>query len=166
MPNVILLFTGRKIMMTKTLWRWALITLVVMAPLLYAGYIHYQRNHFSCQVHTTIVDDRYLLDVIASYSFNGGEGVYETSGEYIPHGQPPVAISNKITFNYWQEGGDVIMVSSETNERPKAAQPFRMTIPDFFHVRDRGLRMQIIPANNSSYFFLYGNSPVLYCTKE
>lgn len=144
---------------------WALIALAIVSPLLYAWYIHYQRNHFSCEAHITVVDDNYVLDVIADYSFNGGQGTYETSGDYIQSEKPAIAISNKISFNYWREAGSVIMLSTETNERPKKDQVYRMNLPDFYHVRDRGIRLQITPANTSSYFFSYGNAPVLYCTK-
>ncbi|MDI3361335.1 hypothetical protein QQF21_09875 [Lelliottia sp. V89_10] len=151
--------------MNKTALSWTLIALAIVTPLLYAWYIHYQRNHFSCESHLTIVDDNYILDVVADYSFSGGTGNYETSGDYIQLGQPPVPISNKIEFNYWREGDSVIMVSSDTNERPKRSQAFRHNIPDFFQVRDRGLKMEIIPANASSYLFIYGNAPVFYCTK-
>lgn len=152
-------------MMNKMSLRWTLISLAIATPLLYAGYIHYQRNHFSCEAHSTIVDENYLLDVIARYSFNGGHGFYETSGDYTQHGQSTISISNKIMFNYWREGGSLILFSTETSERPKTNQAYRSTLPDFYHVRDRGLRLQMVPANASSYFFLYGNAPVFYCTK-
>lgn len=165
MRSVILLFTGSKIMMNKTTLRWTLIALAIIAPLLIAWYIHYQREHFSCEAHTTIIDDNYVLDIIADYSFNGGEGTYETSGDYVQPGKPVVAISNKIAFNYWREAGSIIMVSTETNERPKKDQAYRLSIPDFYHVRDRGIRVQMTVANTSSYFISYGNVPVLYCTK-
>lgn len=166
MRSAILLFTGSRIMkMNKTALSWTLIALVIVTPLLSAWYIHYQRNHFSCESHLTIVDDNYLVDIIADYSFTGGEGLYEASGDYIQLGQPPIPISNKITFNYWRDADNLILVSSDTNERPKRSQPFRHTIPDFFQNRDRGLKMEIIPANASSYLFIYGNAPVFYCTK-
>lgn len=152
-------------MMNKITLRWTLIALAILTPLLFAWYINYQRNHFECEAHTTVVDDNYILDVIADYSFDGGEGNYQTSGEYIEKGQPSVSISNKVAFNYWREAGSIIMVSSETNERPKKSQPYRVGVPDFFHVRDRGLRFRIVPANTSSYLFIYGHAPVFYCTK-
>ena len=167
MRSVIPLFTGRRIMMmNKIMLRWTFIVLAIAAPLLYAWYIHYQRNHFSCEAHVTVVDDNYLLDVMMDYSFMNGEGSYATSGKYTQKGQPPVEVSNKIAFNYWREAGDIIMVSSDTSGRPKRNEAFRLDVPDFFRLRDRGLKVQITPANASSYFIIYRNAPVIYCAKE
>jgi hypothetical protein len=164
--SVIPLFTGSNIMTkNKILLRWTLIVVAIMIPLLYAWYIHYQRNHFSCEAHTRIVDDNYVLDVMLSYQFNGGSGSYETTGEYIPTGKPPVSMSNKIAFDYWRDAKGVIMVANETNELPKKYEAFRSTIPDFYHLRSRGLRVKITPANPSSYIFSYGGAPVFYCSK-
>jgi len=58
------------------------------------------------------------------------------------------------------------MVSSDTNELPKKDEPFRRFIPDFFHQRDRGIRVEIVRVNAASYLFSFGNSPALYCTKS
>lgn len=151
--------------MNKIILGWTLMVLAIVTPLIYAGVIHYLRNHFSCESHLTIVDDTYIVDVVADYSFNGGIGNYEASGDYILPGQSPISISNKIAYTYWREADSIVLVSSDTNERPKKNQTYRHAIPDFFHIRDRGLKLQIMPANDSSYLFIYGNAPVFYCTK-
>lgn len=154
-------------MMTKNklALRWSLILLAIIIPLLYVVYIRVQRSNFNCEAHTTIVDDKYVVDVIMDYTFLGGSGTLETSGEYIPVNAPPVAISNKVSFNAWQENGEMVLISNETNELPKKTEAYRLTIPDFYHVRDRGLRFKLTPVNASSYFFIYANSPIFYCTK-
>lgn len=149
----------------KQALRWSLIMLAIFFPLLYAGYIHYQRSNFSCEVHTTIVDDKYVVDAIMDYTFHGDSGTLETSGEYIPLNAPPVAVSNKVLFNAWRENGEVVLISNETNELPKKDEAYRLTIPDFYHARDRGLRFKLTSANASSYFFIYANFPIFYCTK-
>ncbi|MGL5599707.1 MAG: hypothetical protein ACRDD5_02255 [Silvania sp.] len=145
--------------------RWGLIILAIVAPLLTAGYIHYQRDNFSCESHITIVENHAVVDVLMNFSFNDGSGIYQTTGEYSKENQPPISLSNNVTFDYWREEGRMIMVSSETNELPKVTLPFRLSIPDFFRHRERGIRLQIVPANSASYYFIYKNSPVFYCTK-
>lgn len=149
----------------KLVLRWSLIMLAILGPLIYAGYLHFLRSHFSCEAHTTIVDDKYVVDTIMDYTFRGDSGTLESSGEYIRVNAQPVAVSNKISFNVWQENGEMVLISNETNELPKKAEAYRLTIPDFYHARDRGLRFQLTPANASSYFFIYANSPIFYCTK-
>ncbi|MFY9997349.1 MAG: hypothetical protein WAK61_20455 [Leclercia sp.] len=151
--------------MNKLVVSWVLIVLAIIAPLLAAGYVHLQRDNFSCESNITIVDRHAMVDILMNFSFRDGKGIYQTSGEYIKDNQPPVALSNNVTFDYWREEGRMIMVSSETNELPKATLPFRLNIPDFFRHRERGLRLQIVPANSASAYFIYKNSPVFYCTK-
>ncbi|MEG1210425.1 MAG: hypothetical protein RSE29_04810 [Leclercia sp.] len=139
--------------------------LAILCPLLSAAYIHYQRNNFNCESHVTIVDKQEVVDIIMTFSFNNGVGNYQVSGEYIKDNQPPVAISNNVSFNYWREEGSIIMVSTETNELPKKSLPYRAWIPDFFQHRERGIRMTITAANADSYYLSYSHSPVMYCTK-
>lgn len=151
--------------MNKIAARWVFIILAILAPLVAAGYIHHQRDNFSCETHVTLVDKNAVVDLIMNYAFEDGVGYYQTSGDYLVANQPPVAVSNNVTFNYWREDGRMIMVSSETNALPKNNLPFRLNMPDFFQYRERGLRMQVVPANASSYYFIYSHSPVFYCTK-
>jgi len=146
--------------------RWALILLAIIAPLLYAWYVHYQRNNFTCESHLTIVDDDSVVDSIMTFTFHNGSGTYDSTGEYSQSGHSPLPISNKIAFKYWREEGSVIMVSSDTNELPKKDEPFRQFIPDFFHQRDNGIRVEIVPVNAASYLFSFGNSPAFYCSKS
>lgn len=151
--------------MNKLTVRWMLIVMAIITPLLAAGYIHYQRDDFSCESHVTLVERHAVIDVLMNFTFDEGKGIYQTSGEYLKDNQPAVALSNNVTFDYWREDGRMIMVSSETNELPKVTLPFRFNIPDFFRHRERGLRMQVVPANSASYYFIYNNSPVFYCSK-
>ena len=146
--------------------RWMLIALGIATPLLVAGYIHSQRDPFSCEAHATIVDDQSVIDIMMNYSFNDGLGTYQMTGEYSQDGGAPIAISNKIDFNYWHEGGKVIMVSNETNELPKKNQAYRINIPDFYQARNRGIRIKITPVNSSGYLFIFANSPTFYCSKR
>lgn len=165
--NVMPLSIGSNIMRVNSLIvRWLVITLAIIAPLLYAWYLSYQKNHFTCESHLTIVDNDWRVDSIMTFTFNNGTGSYDTTGEYTEAGQQPVTISNKIAFNYWYEDGRVILVASETNELPKKDEPFRHDIPDFFHHRDSGISIQIMPVNAHSYLFSFGNSPTFYCTKD
>ncbi|UGB05028.1 hypothetical protein LRS40_01435 [Leclercia sp. G3L] len=53
----------------------------------------------------------------------------------------------------------------ETNVLPKKHLNYLAYVPDFFQHRERGIRLNILPANADSYFFTYSNSPVMYCTK-
>lgn len=76
-----------------------------------------------------------------------------------------MAISNKVGFSYWREGDETIMVSDETNVLPKKKLNYLSYVPDFFQHRERGIRLNILPANADSYYFIYSNSPVIYCTK-
>jgi hypothetical protein len=39
-------------------------------------------------------------------------------------------------------------------------------MPDFFFHRERGIRMQVMPANNNSYYFFFENNPVFYCSRR
>ncbi|MFX4314132.1 hypothetical protein F8O53_19755 [Enterobacter sp. 63] len=107
-----------------------------------------------------------MLDVILDFSFNNGNGFYESAGELIENGGSPQSVSNKIAFRYWREDGSVILVSDETNPLPTRYETFRKYIPDFFQQRDRGLRLQITPVNALSYIFTYGGAPVFYCSKS
>lgn len=142
-----------------------IIILMIATPLFYAWYIHYQQNHFTCESRLIIVEDDSRVDSLMTFTFNNGNGTYDSSGEYSQSGQQTVIFSNKITFNYWREEGRVIMVSSETNELPKKDELFRQHIPDFFHYRDRGISVEILPVNASGYLFSFGNSPAFYCAK-
>lgn len=151
--------------MNNRVTRWTVIILAIITPLTYAWYVHYQRNNFTCESHLTIVDGDSQVDSIMTFAFHNGTGVYDSTGEYRQPGQSPLTISNKIAFNYWYEEGKVIMVSSDTNELPKKDEPFRRYIPDFFHHRDHGISVEIVPVNASSYLFSFGNSPAFYCTK-
>ncbi|ENF7816164.1 hypothetical protein ABR157_001927 [Enterobacter soli] len=150
----------------KGIVRWTLIGAAIFAPLLGAAYIHHQRDNFSCEIHSAIVDENRMLDVILDFSFNNGNGFYESAGELIENGGSPQSVSNKIAFRYWREDGSVILVSDETNPLPTRYETFRKYIPDFFQQRDRGLRLQITPVNASSYIFTYGGAPVFYCSKS
>ncbi|UWX94366.1 hypothetical protein N2K86_05305 [Enterobacter mori] len=143
-----------------------IIILMIAAPLLYAWYIHYQRNHFTCESHLIIVEEDSRLDSLMTFTFNNGTGSYDSTGEYHQAGQQPIVVSNKIAFNYWREAGRVILVSRDTNELPKKDEPFRRHIPDFFHYRDRGISVEIVPMNATSYLFSFDNSPLFYCTKN
>lgn len=151
--------------MNKQLLRWCIVFLAAISPLLVAGYLHYQRNNFSCETHATIVEQRAVIDMVMNFSFNDGVGSYDATGEYIEDNKPPVAISNKVGFTYWREEGEVILVSNETNVLPKKHLNYLAYVPDFFQHRERGIRLNILPANADSYFFTYSNSPVMYCTK-
>ena len=150
----------------NTVLCWLLIVIAIITPLLGAAYIHYQRNNFSCEIHSAIVDDNSVVDVIMNYTLNQGVGNYESSGEYIAKGKDPIAISNKITFHYWREADRVIMISDETNSLPKRVEAYRSYIPDFFQQRDRGISLQITRANTYSYLFIYGGAPIFYCSKN
>lgn len=151
--------------MNKQALRWGVIFLLALSPLLVAGYMHYQRNNFSCETHVTIVEQRAVIDIIMNFSFKDGVGSYESSGDYIEANKPPVAISNKVGFTYWREGKEMIMISDETNVLPKKHLNYLSYVPDFFQHRERGIRLNIRPANADSYYFSYSNSPVMYCTK-
>ncbi|HBU6130998.1 hypothetical protein [Enterobacter sp. 168J2] len=151
--------------MTSQNVHWLFILLMIIAPLFYAWYTHYQRNHFTCESHLIIVDENSRVDTLMTFTFNNGTGSYDSTGEYSQAGQEPVAISNKIAFRYWREEGRVIMISSDTNERPKKDEPFRHAIPDFFRQRDHGISIQIVPVNASAYLFIFGNTPAFYCAK-
>lgn len=152
--------------MNKPLIHGALIAFGIIAPLLGAWSIHERRDNFSCQIQAVIVDENSAIDVSMNYTLRNGRGIYESSGEYREKGKPPEAISNKITFNYWNESDKVIMVSNETNALPKKPQAFRDHTPDFFHRRDRGISLKILPANDNSYLFLYDGLPVFFCSKS
>ena len=149
----------------KGLLIWSLIALAIAAPLLTAVYIQHQRANFSCEIHTAIVYDNSVLDMILDFNLNNGIGNYEAVGEYKEVGAQSQSVSNKVTFKYWHEDGEVIMVSDETNPLPKKNELFRTFIPDFFQHRDRGIRFQIIPVNATSYIFNYDGAPVFYCSK-
>ncbi len=151
--------------MNKQALRWIVIFLGAVTPLLVAGYLHHQRNNFSCETHVTIIEQHAVIDMIMNFSFNDGIGSYDGSGDYIEENKPPVAISNKVGFTYWREKDEVILVSNETNVLPKSNLTYRAYVPDFFQHRERGIRMNILPANADSYYFTYSNSPVMYCTK-
>ena len=151
--------------MNKKALRWSVIFLLAISPLFVAGYLHHQRNNFSCETHVTIVEQHAVIDSIMNFSFNDGVGSYDSSGDYIEENNPPVAISNKVGFTYWREGDEVVMVSDETNFLPKKHLNYLTYIPDFFQQRERGIRWSILPANADSYYFIYSNSPVMYCTK-
>lgn len=145
--------------------RLSLIVIAIITPLIFAGYSHYQRNHFRCEAHMIIVDDDSVVDVMTNYNFKGNAGTLRSSGEYLKNDASQVAISNQISFAFWREGGDVIMVSNDTNELPKKSEPYRLNIPDFYHSRDRGIRIKITPAHSAGYFFSYSNTPLFYCAK-
>lgn len=151
--------------MNKPVLRGGIIFLLAISPLLAAGYLHYQRNNFSCETHVTIVESHAVIDTVINFSFNNGVGSYDASGEYTEENKPPVAISNKVAFTYWREGGEMIMVSDETNVLPRKHLHYLASVPDFFQHRERGIRLNILPANADSYYFIYSNSPVMYCTK-
>lgn len=146
--------------------RCGIVILAIAAPILYAAWLHYQRNNFTCESHLTIVEGDSTVDSLMSFSFQHGSGVYDSTGEYSPPGQPTVTISNKINFKYWYEEGRVILVSDETNALPKKDEPFRHYIPDFFYYRDRGISLGIVQVNASGYLFSFGNSPAFYCSKS
>lgn len=146
--------------------RWGIIILAILLPLMVAGYLHYQRDNLSCDSHVIIVDKQEVVDLIMNFTLNGGNGSYQVTGEYSKNNQPPEAISNYVSFNYWREDGNIIMISTQTNELPKKQLGYRLNIPDFFQHRERGISMQIAPANDNSYYFIYSHSPVLYCTKS
>ncbi len=151
--------------MNNRVMHWLVIILIIIAPLFYAWYTHYQRNNFTCESHLTIVDGDAQVDTIMTFTLHNGSGSYDSTGEYRQSGQQPLTISNKIAFNYWYEEGKIIMVSGDTNERPKKDEAYRRNIPDFFHHRDRGISMEIVPVNASSYLFRFGNTPAFYCSK-
>ena len=160
-------FIGRNIMKTNKLFLlWGAILIAIATPLLCAGYLSYQRNHFTCDAHAIIVDEDAIMDIITNYSFDGGSGSYESSGKYIKGTQPALSTSNNVSFNYWYENGKMIMVSNDTNELPKRTEPLLDQMPDFYHLRDRGISIDIVRANAASYYFVYGHTPVFYCTKS
>lgn len=166
MPVADRFFTGRNIMKANKLYlMWVAILLAIATPLLYAGYLNYQRNHFTCGAHAVIVDEDAVLDMITNYTFENGSGSYEGSGKYIKNAQPVLEVSNKVSFNYWRENGRIIMVSNETNELPKRSEPLLDHMPDFYHMRDRGISIDIVRANANNAWFIYGNTPVFYCTR-
>lgn len=161
-----LFFTGSHTMiMNKPVLRWSTLFLGAISPLFVAGYLHHQRNNFSCETHVTIVEQRAVIDLIMNFSFANGAGTYEGSGDYLEENKPPVAISNKVGFTYWREEGEMILVSNETNILPKKHLNYLAYVPDFFQHRERGIRLNIRPANADSYYFSYSDSPVMYCTK-
>lgn len=145
---------------------WSGIAIAIAAPLIAAGYLHVQRDSFSCEVYTTIIQGDATIELIMNYDFRQGKGHYQSSGEYSSPGKPTIRLSNKVEFDYWYEDGRVIMISSETNELPRKDFPFRNVIPDFYHLRERGVSFQVVPANDSSYYFLYAGSPVFYCIRD
>ncbi|WP_213134226.1 hypothetical protein [Citrobacter sp. FP75] len=152
--------------MNKGIVIWSLIALAIVTPLLVATYIQHQRKNFSCEIHTTIVYDNSVLDMILDFNLNNGNGTYEAAGEYNENGAPTQSVSNKVSFKYWYEDGQVIMVSDEANPLPKKDEFFRQFIPDFFQHRNRGVRFQITPVNAISYIFTYDDAPVFYCSKN
>lgn len=145
--------------------RWLLIVLAIALPLIVTGYNHWQRNHFVCDTNIIIVDEDSVLDESATYTFTNGHGDYQSFGQYTQKDRPPVAVSNKVTFEYWHEEGRIIMVSNETNELPRREDPLLAQMPDFYHLRDRGISIELVRANASSAYFLYGQAPVFYCTR-
>lgn len=146
--------------------RWLMIILAIIAPLLYAGYVHHQENNFSCEGHLIIVENNSWVDTVMAFSFHNGSGDYDSTGEYRQAGQAPITVSNKVAFRFWREDKRVILISSDTNQLPKKDEAYRHNIPDFFRHRDRGISLEIVPINASSYLFLFGTSPAFYCTKS
>jgi hypothetical protein len=145
--------------------RWVLITAAIAMPLIYTGYDYWLRNHFTCDANIIIVDENTVLEVNSTYTFKNGHGDYQSFGQYTKKGHPPLPLSNKVTFDYWREGGRIIMVSNETNELPKRDDPLLSQMPDFYHLRDRGISIELARANASSAYFLYGQAPVFYCSR-
>jgi hypothetical protein len=152
--------------MNKGKIAWTAALLVTGLPLIATGYFQYQRNHFSCEIHATLVDKDDSVESVIYLTLDGAKGIYEASGDYTQAHQPTLSVSNKIYFSYEWEGQDLIMVSDETNPLPKTQQNFRLNMPDFFFHRERGIRMQVMPANNNSYYFFFENNPVFYCSRR
>jgi len=145
--------------------RWSVILLAILTPLMYAGYLSWQRNNFSCGAHLIIVDNDVVLDLISNYTFSNGRGSYASFGQYKKASEPPVGVSNNVSFDYWREANKFVMVSNETNQLPKREESLLAGIPDFYRLRDRGIRLGTVRANASSDLFLYGQAPFFYCTR-
>lgn len=166
MRSVIPFFTGNNNMQVNPLIvRWSAIVLAILAPLIYAGYLSSQRDNFSCGAHLIIVDNDVVLDLISNYTFNNGRGSYESFGQYKKGSEPPVGVSNKVSFDYWREASKFVMVSNETNQLPKREKSLLAGIPDFYRLRDRGIRMRTVRASAASDIFLYGQAPFFYCRR-
>ncbi|MRS16467.1 hypothetical protein GJV06_16395 [Enterobacteriaceae bacterium RIT691] len=138
-----------------------LITGVICAS--YAGLSYWQQTHFVCDSQLTMVDSKGTEDVIMHFRFDGDSGHVETRGKYNSGTGEVISTSNKITFNFWREGGSLVMVSNETNRLPKQAPPVLNNVPDFFSSRERGIRLKVVKENAAGYLFLYEDTPALYC---
>lgn len=151
--------------MKKISLLWAFIALAILTPLIIAGYVHYQQDHFTCEDHLTVIDEKTQFELQMRFTFSGGKGRYESYGSYQAAGHAPIAISNQITFSYWREPQKIIMVSDDTNELPKREEPLLKDAPDFFHSRNRGMATELVSVNAQSHLFLSEHVPVMYCMR-
>ncbi|ALR78604.1 hypothetical protein [[Enterobacter] lignolyticus] len=139
-----------------------LITLVVISVAL-AGYVNWQKNHFSCEAQITLVTDRGTEDLIMHFRFSGDTGQYESKGKYVTASGREIPTSNKIDFTFWRDGDALVMISDETNAIPKTAGSVYPYTPDFFYSRERGLRWKLTMENAAGYLFSYDGTPAFYC---
>lgn len=126
-------------------------------------YFTYNENKFSCSGRINFFDEVRTYSVQVRYSFNGGEGEVVTLGEYSEIEGVKLKISQQLSFNYTQNGNDIVMVSTGSTLNDNQARLLDTLVPDFYLYKDRGFRIRIYKQDDSSYVFTTYGAPIFIC---
>ncbi|AKJ41380.1 Uncharacterised protein [Pragia fontium] len=144
-----------------------LVIMLVLSPLLPKAYYWYQNDHFSCESNLQVLYKNNLLNVVLHYSFEGGDGELEVTGNLSESGKVAANINRKINFSYQHENNVFTFSSKESfDNNPRLVELLRPLVLDFFLRKDTGYKIKIHRLKTGDYIFESNNIPNYYCSKS
>lgn len=150
-----------KINVSRLLWAIALISMCLAGAILLIA--HYQIRHFYCQSEVRVIKDDAIVDFLSSFSFNGGQGQYNTTAQFQPTGQSVREINQIVHFEFWFLNDELIALATDESEQSATFQDLSIYIPSFFLHRDTGIALQLRRMNNNAYLISKDLTPIFYC---
>lgn len=138
---------------------------LTFSPFLFKVYSSFKRDYFSCESHFTINKNNNTIRAIVYHRFTGNKGDLEYSFTLSHEGVKIGEIHRSITFSFQREDNTYILVSNETLKNTNIINLFNPYIPDFYLIRDRGVKVDVRRLKNGDFVFFTNNIPLGICKK-
>lgn len=132
-----------------------------------ANYFYsYQLNHFTCWSKAYIHKGDATYHVLFKYTFNGGDGVVSSVGQYTEPNVNNIRITQNPPFTYYNNSNEFLMLSKSTKLTESDAKLLDPILPDFYIYEDRGFQISIFKEGDNGLIFSQDDLPIFICNKQ
>lgn len=144
----------------------SLIVLISIVSLSYYLFLKYDDDNFSCGTKFILHTDNDILDVDVHYRFKNGHGEVDSIGYLQPEGEAQKIVRINLKFEYRRDGDKLVLFSDDNHPYKEDVALLRMSLPDFYLTKNRGMYMFVYPQGQNAYVFSGYTTPYFLCLKD